>query len=88
MTTALTPSDIRTMARKAADYITFHCDGLSRGFEITHKGYIAFINYEAKMCNDERQDLVLVPAVLGGDGKDAEGKEYPDISEALQLMLN
>ena len=53
MTTALTPSDIRTMARKAADYITFHCDGLSRGFEITHKGYIAFINYEAKMCNDE-----------------------------------
>ena len=39
MTTALTPSDIRTMARKAADYITFHCDGLSRGFEITHKGY-------------------------------------------------
>ena len=33
MTTALTPSDIRTMARKAADYITFHCDGLSRGFE-------------------------------------------------------
>ncbi len=52
MTTALTPSDIRTMARKAADYITFHCDGLSRGFEITHKGYIAFINYEAKMCKD------------------------------------
>ena len=83
MTTALTPSDIRTMARKAADYITFHCDGLSRGFEITHKGYIAFINYEAKMCNDERQDLVLVPAVW-----DADGKEYPDISEALQLMLN
>ena len=77
MTTALTPSDIRTIARKAADYITFHCEGLSRGFEITHKGYIAFINYEAKMCNDERQDLVLVPAVW-----DAEGKEYPDISEA------
>ena len=45
MTTALTPSDIRTMARKAADYITFHCDGLSRGFEITHKGYIELIIY-------------------------------------------
>ena len=41
MTTALTPSDLRAIARKAADYITFHCDGLSRGFEITHKGYIA-----------------------------------------------
>ena len=63
--------------------IEYKFDGLSRGFEITHKGYIAFINYEAKMCNDERQDLVLVPAVW-----DAEGKEYPDISEALQLMLN
>ena len=44
MNTALTRSDIRTMARKAADYITFHCDGISEGFEITHKGYIAFID--------------------------------------------
>lgn len=44
------------MARKAADYITFHCDGISEGFEITHKGYIAFIDYEAKECSDERQD--------------------------------
>ena len=83
MNTALTRSDIRTMARKAADYITFHCDGISEGFEITHKGYIAVIDYEAKECSDERQDLVLVAAVW-----DAEGKEYPDISEALQLMLN
>ena len=83
MTTALTPSDIRTMARKAADYITFNCDGVSEGFEITHKGYTIFVDYSARLCNDERQDLVLVPAVW-----DAEGKEYPDISEALQLMLN
>ena len=83
MNTALTRSDIRTRARKAADYITFHCDGISEGFEITHKGYIAFIDYEAKECSDERQDLVLVAAVW-----DAEGKEHPDISEALQLMLN
>ena len=83
MNTALTRSDIRTMARKAADYITFHCDGISEGFEITHKGYIAFIDYEAKECSDERQDLVLVAAVW-----DAEGKEHPDISDALQLMLN
>ena len=83
MTTALTPSDIRTMARKAADYITFHCDGLSRGFEITHKGYIAFINYEAKMCNDELSEFTEVPAVW-----DQSGRECPEIAEALQLMLN
>lgn len=83
MNAALTRSDIRTMARKAADYITFNCDGVSEGFEITHKGYTVFVDYEAKECSDERQDLVLVPAVW-----DAEGKEHPDISEALQLMLN
>ena len=83
MNTALTRSDIRTMARKAADYITFHCDGISEGFEITHKGYIAFIDYEAKECSDDMQESVTVPA-----GWDAEGKEYPDISETLQLMLN
>ena len=83
MNTALTRSDIRTMARKAADYITFHCDGISEGFEITHKGYIAFIDYEAKECRDDMQEAVTVPAVW-----DAEGKEYPDISETLQLMLN
>ena len=83
MNTALTRSDIRTMARKAADYITFHCDGISEGFEITHKGYIAFIEYEAKECGDDMQESVAVPAVW-----DAEGKEYPDISETLQLMLN
>lgn len=65
MNTALTRSDIRTMARKAADYITFHCDGISEGFEITHKGYIAFIDYEAKECSDDMQESVTVPAVLG-----------------------
>ena len=81
--TSLTQSDIRTMARKAADYITFNCNGISEGFEITYKGYIAFIDYEAKECSDERQESATVPAVW-----DAEGKEHPDISEALQVMLN
>ena len=42
MNEQLTRSDIRTMARKAADYITFNCDGVSEGFEITHKGYTIF----------------------------------------------
>ena len=88
MNTALTRSDIRTMARKAADYITFHCDGISEGFEITHKGYIAFIDYEAKECSDERQDLVLVAAVWDPAVWDRAGRECPEIAEALQLMLN
>ena len=45
MNEQLTRSDIRTMARKAADYITFNCDGVSEGFEITHKGYTIFVDY-------------------------------------------
>ena len=53
MNEQLTRSDIRTMARKAADYITFNCDGVSEGFEIIHKGYTVFVDYSARLCNDE-----------------------------------
>ncbi|WP_462352945.1 hypothetical protein [Alistipes timonensis] len=83
MNEPLTRSDIRKMARKAADYITFNCDGVNEGFEITHKGHTVFVDYSARLCSDEMQESVRVPAAW-----DAEGKEYPDISEALQLMLN
>lgn len=56
MNEQLTRSDIRTMARKAADYITFNCDGVSEGFEITHKGYTVFVDYSARLCNDEMSE--------------------------------
>lgn len=81
--TSLTRSDIRTMARKAADYITFNCDGISEGFEITHKGYTVFVDYSARLCNDEMSEFAEVPAVW-----DRAGRECPEIAEALQLMLN
>ena len=45
MNEQLTRSDLRTMARKAADYITFNCEGVSEGFEITYKGYMVFVGY-------------------------------------------
>ena len=45
------------MARKAADYITFNCDGVSEGFEITHKGYTIFVDYSARLSNDEMSGL-------------------------------
>ena len=80
---SLTRSDIRTMARKAADYITFNCDGVSEGFEITHKGYTVFVDYSARLCNDEMSEFTEVPAVW-----DRAGRECPEIAEALQLMLN
>ena len=83
MNEQLTRSDIRTMARKAADYITFNCDGVSEGFEITHKGYTIFVDYSARLCNDEMSEFTEVPAVW-----DQAGRECPEIAEALQLMLN
>ena len=60
MNEQLTRSDIRTMARKAADYITFNCDGVSEGFEITHKGYTVFVDYSARLCNDELSEFTEV----------------------------
>ena len=83
MNEQLTRSDIRTMARKAADYITFNCDGVSEGFEITHKGYTVFVDYSARLCNDELSEFTEVPAVW-----DQSGRECPEIADALQLMLN
>ena len=83
MNEQLTRFDIRTMARKAADYITFNCDGVSEGFEITHKGYTVFVDYTARLCNDELAEFAEVPAVW-----DQAGRECPEIAEALQLMLN
>lgn len=79
MNEQLTRSDIRTMARKAADYITFNCDGVSEGFEITHKGYMLFVDYR----NDGQTETVTVPDVW-----DQVGNEYPEIADVLQIMLN
>ncbi|WP_288632852.1 hypothetical protein [uncultured Parabacteroides sp.] len=66
-----------------ADYITFNCDGVSEGFEITLKGYTVFVDYTARLCNDELAEFTEVPAVW-----DRAGRECPEIAEALQLMLN
>ena len=79
MNEQLTRSDIRTMARKAADYITFNCDGVSEGFEIIHNGYMVFIDYR----NDDRTEAVRVADVW-----DRSGNECPEIAEVLQMMLN
>lgn len=79
MNERLTRSDIRTMARKAADYITFNCDGVSEGFEIIHNGYMAFIDYR----NDGQTEAVTVADVW-----DRSGTECPEIAEVLQTMLN
>lgn len=79
MNEQLTRSDIRTMARKAADYITFNCDGVSEGFEIIHNGYMVFIDY---------QNNGLTEAVTVADVWDSAGNECPEIAELLQTMLN
>ena len=98
MNEQLTRSDIRTMARKAADYITFNCDGVSEGFEIIHSGYIAFVNYEAEYRAVRGGDIYcgmweMVPELVSEQTTveavwDEEGNEYPELADALQVLLN
>ena len=70
------------MARKAADYITFNCDGVSEGFEITHKGYTVFVDYSARLCNDELSEFTEVPAVW-----DQLGRECPMTAGYLAIYI-
>ena len=85
-------------AKEIAHYITYHCDGVNEGFEIFHDGYIAFVNYEAEyrevrggdsycgmweMTSELVNERTTVEAVW-----DEKGNEYPEIAEALQVLLN
>lgn len=98
MSTQLTTTDYQALAKQAADYITFNCNGINDGFEVTDNGYIAFINYEAEYKDaiggsyegrefepiaELVKETVTVAAVW-----DQDGNEYPEIAKALQLMLN
>ena len=86
------------MARKAADYITFTCQGESEGFEIIHNDMIAFVNYEAEYRDAiggsyEGRELEHISELIRETVEvtsvwDNAGHEYPEIADALQLMLN
>lgn len=94
----LTTTDLQTLARKAADYITFTCRGEADSFEVEHKGYVAFVsykpeyrdaiggsyeNYEFEHISELVSETVEVASVW-----DEKGNECPELAEALQMMLN
>lgn len=101
MFTTMTPAtrtEIQHFAKQIADYVTFKCDGESEGFEIIHNGYIAFVNYEAEYRAVRGGDSYcgmweMVPELVSEQTTveavwDEEGNEYPELADALQVLLN
>lgn len=81
-------------AKEIANYINYHCDGVADSFEIEHEGFTALVSYKAEIREDAgdywtapswtiEKESTTVAAVW-----DAEGNEYPEIAEALQVLLN
>lgn len=91
-------TEIQHFAKQIADYVTFSCDGESEGFEIIHNGYIAFVNYEAEYRAVRGGDCYcgmweMVPELVSEQTtveavRDEEGNEYPELADALQVLLN
>ena len=72
-------ADIKALAGLIREYVAANCDGVDEGFEIIHCGYVAFIDYRAEPGGG---------SVTVADVWDKDGKECPDIADALQLLLN
>ena len=81
-------------AKEIANYITYHCDGENKGFEIEYEGFTASVSYTAEIREDAgdywtapswaiEKERTTVAAVW-----DEQGNEYPEIAEALQVLLN
>lgn len=95
---AATRTEIRNFAKQIANYITFTCNGESEGFEIIYGDFIAFVDYVAEYRETRGGDSYCgqwetVPELVRETTTvvavwDAEGNEYPEIAEALQLLLN
>lgn len=96
--TPATRTEIQHLAKQIADYVTFKYDGESEGFEIIHNGYIAFVNYEAEYRAARGGDSYcgmweMVPELVSEQTTveavwDEEGNEYPELADALQVLLN
>lgn len=97
MNTQLTSTDYTTITEQVNGQIS-RLSGQSNGFEIMHNGLLIMVNYEAEykdvqggdsyrgtweMCTELVSESVEITEVWG-----IEGNEYPEIVEALQLLLN
>ena len=70
---------INTLANTIREYVAANCDGIDEGFEVSHAGFMVFINYRAEPGGG---------SVTVSDVWDDNGNEYPDIAEALQLLID
>ena len=72
-------TNIKALAALIREYVTTNCDGVDEGFEISHAGYLAFVEYRTGPGGG---------SVTVADVWDKAGNECPDIAEALQLLIN
>ena len=92
---AFTPETLRAFANTIARHID-DLNGESMKFEISHNGLTAEIEYSASFgydggdyytapCTWVENEIVRVTSVYENDG---EGREFPQIAEYLETMLN
>ncbi len=91
-----TAPEVQTLAQLVRTELK--SDNEPRGFEVIYNGYIVFINYEAEYRdavggsyeNYEFEHIaeLVSETVTVADVWDAEGNEYPEMVNTLQLMLN
>lgn len=72
-------SNMKAIARRISEYVDLNCDDVDEGFEIAYDRYLVSVEYR---CTPEGG------AVTVADVWDKNGNEYPDIAEALQLLID
>lgn len=72
-------ADINALADLIREYVAANCDGADEGLEVTHAGYMAFVEYRTKPGGG---------SVTVADVWDKDGNECPDIAEALQVLID
>ena len=72
-------SDMIAIARRISEYGDLYCDAGVEGFEWAYDRYLVSVEYR---CTPEGG------AVTVADVWDKNGNEYPDIAEALQLLID
>lgn len=99
MKTTYTTTDIKTLARKAADYITYKCMGEANSFEVEYNGYVAFVSYAPEYRDaiggsyegiefEHIAQLVSEEVKVEGVYSDNGDTEYPELAGKLEKMLN
>lgn len=72
-------ADMKAIAQRISEYVDLNCDDVDEGFEIAYGRYLVFVEYR---CTPEGG------AVTVADVWDKDGNEYPDIVEALRLLID